>query len=321
MPRKVVARGLEARIARIAARQYGLVTHRQLVAVGLSAGGVQHRIANRRLRAIHRGVYAAGHQPLTREGRWLAAVLACGGGAALSHRAAAALWGLLPRAGEGRIDVTVLTAGGRASRPGIRVHRCRLEAPELAARDGIPATTVARTLLDLAAVLPRRTMERALDEADYLGFLDQRALAATLARHPRRNGAGALKRILAEHSIGSTRTRSELEERLLALCRRRRLPLPAVNVHVEGFLVDFYWPAARLVVETDGYAAHRRRAAFEEDRVRTVTLSAAGYEVLRFTHRQVFGDAEWVGAHIERTLGRSAAAARTPGPPPAGAER
>jgi very-short-patch-repair endonuclease len=298
---KLVAAGLEARIARISRAQHGVVTRTQLLGVGLGADAVDYRLAKGGLVAVHRGVYVVGPQRLTNEGRWLAAVLACGDGAVLSHEAAAAHWRLItatPRV----VDVTVPTPGGRSRRRGIQVHRCPLPPVEITRLNGIPVTTVARTVLDLAGGAPERQIERALDEAAYLGRLHQDALEATLARYPNRKGSRLLRHIAARHSAGATRTRSELEERFLELCRKRGLPPPAVNVRVEGFLVDFFWPNARLVVETDGYGAHSRRSTFEADRARTVTLQAAGYQVLRFSYRQVFERADWVADHLELAL-------------------
>jgi very-short-patch-repair endonuclease len=301
MATKVVAAGLEDRIGRIAGRQHGLITHSQLLDAGLGASGVKKRVNSRRLRRVHRGVYLVGHQPLREGGRWLAAVLACGPRAVLSHQPAAVLLGLIPTA-DGAIDVTVPTPGGRKSRDGFRVHRCKVYSGEVTRKTGIPVTTVARTLIDLAAVAPERRVERALDEADYLGLLNHAALESTLARNSNRKGSRVLRRIVAEHEIGSTRTRTELEERFLAICARRGLQQPEVNREVEGFEVDFSWPDLRLVVETDGYAAHRKRRAFEADRTRDVILHVEGWDVLRFSYRQVLAKPEWVADHVERAL-------------------
>jgi predicted transcriptional regulator of viral defense system len=160
---EVVVRGLDREIARLAARQHGVVERGQLAAVGLGRGAIAHRIAEGRLHRIHRGVYAVGHPILTANGHRMAAVLACGPGAALSHASAAALWGIRPT-GATRIDVTVRGAGGRAKRPRISVHRATgLQADEVTMHQAIRVTTPTRTLLDLASSLPRRALERALD--------------------------------------------------------------------------------------------------------------------------------------------------------------
>jgi very-short-patch-repair endonuclease len=206
---------------------------------------------------VHRGVYALGHPGLSREGVWLAAVFACGEGAVLSHGSAAALWGLLESPGV--IHVTVPGDGGRRRRDRIRLHRSvTLNANQVTRRVGIPVTTPSRTLADLRRTVPSARYARALREAQFLGLpLD--------ARHE------------------PDRTRSELEARLLALCRRHRLPPPRVNVRVGPYLVDFAWPEQRLVVEVDGFRAHGTRSAFEADRARDADLKLRGYEVVRFT--------------------------------------
>jgi very-short-patch-repair endonuclease len=294
---------LEARIAAVARRQHGVVTRRQLFTAGLGESAVDHRLADGQLSAIHRGVYAVGPQRLTRQARWLAAVLACGPGAALSHRHAAAVLQLISKA-EGPIEVTASGHGGRKPPRGVRVHRRLLPDAEVTRKDSIPVTTVARIALDLAATGPRRLVERVLDEADYRGLLHPAQLDDALTRFPKRRGARPLRRILREHSIGASLTRSELEELFLALCRARGLPDPMVNAHVNGFEVDFYWRDARVVVEADGYAAHRTRAAFERDRARDLALRAAGYEVLRFSYRQVVERGDWVMTHVSSALGR-----------------
>jgi Protein of unknown function (DUF559) len=211
-------------------------------------------------------------------------VLACGAGAVLSHAAAAAHWGLRPSSAT-LIDVTV-TGGRRARRPGIRVHRrASLDAGEATMDGGVPVTTPARTLLDLGATLPRRSVERALDQAEVLRLFDLDALHAVAARHAGRPGAPLLAALLREHSAGSTWTRSELEEAFLALCDRAALPRPAVNGRVCGYEADFAW--ADLVVEVDGFAFHRTRRAFKRDRARDARLAAAGVRTLRFTARQI----------------------------------
>jgi very-short-patch-repair endonuclease len=162
------------------------------------------------------------------------------------------------------------------------VHRSPLPDDEVTVREGIPVTTVVRTVADLADVLTRRALERTIDEAAYLRY----DLDGLRPRRGRR-GYGVLARVLDEHEPGSTRTRSPLEERMLALCRRSGLPAPEVNVIVEGHEVDFLWRDARLIVETDGWAAHGTRKAFERDRLRDAKLTAAGWRVVRVTHRTI----------------------------------
>jgi hypothetical protein len=222
----------------------------------------------------------------------MAATLACGPGAVLSHRSAAALWGLRESRRSG-IDITTPRRNGR-TRAGIEVHSgATLTPAHTSTRARIPTTTVARTLLDLADVTDRRGLERALDQAEVLRLLDadelQRLLTAAGAG---RKGAKTLQDLLADHHPGDTITRSELEERFLALCATAGLPRPRVNAWIalrRGHAVqaDFLWPARRLVVETDGHAAHGTRRAFERDRRRDQRLMAAGYRVMRCTWRQV----------------------------------
>lgn len=248
------------------------------------------------------GVYAVGRVALSRRGRWSAAVLACGGGAALSHSAAAALWRILPAA-DGPVDVTVPTPGGRR-RSGLRVHRApSIDAEEVARHDGIPVTVPARTILDLAASgVSGRALERAADEAERLRLCDEDELAATIARHGGRAGTGVLKRLLREHEVGSTLTRSELEELFLALCRDRGLPAPLVNVKLLGLTVDFLWPGGALVVEVDGRARHDTRRGFQDDRDRDSLLAAQGYRTLRFTWWDVTRRPAVVADRVRRVM-------------------
>lgn len=258
-------------IARIAGRQHGVVSLTQLIAVGIESRAVYRRVRAGRLHRIHRGVYAVGHRHLSWEGIWSAAVLACGDGAVLSHRSAAELWTLLPHR-QGSPDITIPGSAGRRSRRGIRLHRSRLLTPAVTSRrNGIPVTNPARTLADLPRVATPEEVRRAIRQAEVLGF-----------------------------AIGgdSDGTRSELERLFLRLCRRHRIPPPAVNVRIGPFLVDFLWRDRRLIVETDDYRYHRGRSAFEADRARDLDLKLRGYNVVRFTHRQVVDEA----AGVARTL-------------------
>ena len=300
---------IDVRIAALADRQWGLVTRAQLLALGLSSGAVDRRLAAARLRPLHRGVYAVGHRWLRREAHRLAAVLACGEGAVLSHASAAAHWGLRPSAAT-RIDVTVPRSGQRR-RSGIRVHRhAALAVDEVTERDGVPVTTPARTLLDLAATLPRRSVERALDQAEVLRLFDAAALRAIAAAHRGRPGAPLLAALLREHAAGTTLTRSELEEAFLRLCDRAGLPRPVVNGRAHGVESDFAWPAGALVAEVDGFAFHRTRRAFERDRARDAVLAAAGVRTLRFTARQVEQRPAEIVAALRAAQGRSISSTR-----------
>jgi hypothetical protein len=295
-------------IATLAAEQYGVVSRRQLLDAGLTPRMVERRLASRRLVPLYRGVYAVGHRRLRREGHWLAAVLAAGPGALLSHREAAALHELRPAA-RAAIDVTV---AARRRVAGVQVHRVEgLHAEDVAAVDGIPVTTVARTLVDLAAVVPAQALRKALEEAERSHRLDVRAIEAVLVRTRGRNGPGhsAIRRALAELArTGTTVTRSKLEDRFLALLDVHGLPRPSGNAWTAGMEVDAAWPAARLAVELDGWDAHHTRQAFQRDRTRSNDLQAEGWTVLRFTHADVMHRPAETAARIQRFVAQAATA-------------
>jgi very-short-patch-repair endonuclease len=281
---------VDCRILALADRQHGVITWRQLAAAGLDDRAVTRRVRAGRLHRVHRGVYAVGHERLTMHGRFLAAVVSYGDLAVLSHMSAAILHGLRPGHGP-RIDLTVPSGGGRARRGAIIVHRSPLPPMETTVRDAIP-------IIDLADVSTRRILERVIDEAAYL-----RLDLACLQPRPGRRGSGLLARVLAEHAPGSTRTRSDLEELMLSLCRSSGLPEPEVNRQIEGYLVDFVWRDARLIVETDGWQAHGTRSAFERDRIRDAHLIALGWRVVRITARRLAREPERVAAQLARLLG------------------
>jgi very-short-patch-repair endonuclease len=228
----------------------------------------------------------------------MAAVLAAGPAAALSHRDAAALWGIRPST-SGTVDVT---ATERCRRPGIHAHRARLRPDEVTEVGGIPVTTVARTLLDLAAVLPAAHVERAIERAEALKLADRVPLDALVERHRGRRGTAALRQ-MAESGIEAALTRSELEERFLTFLDAHDLPRPEVNTLIEGFEVDFLWRRQRLVVELDGHETHGTRAAFERDRERDRILQAHGWRVVRITWRQLHENPEAVAGDLARLLG------------------
>jgi predicted transcriptional regulator of viral defense system len=289
--------GLERRIAKLAGAQHGVVSLAQLQECGLGSRAVRARVSSGRLHRIHSGVYAVGHPLLTGLGRYMAAVLASGDRALLSYRSAADLWGLR-KSDRARIDITSPAQGGRARR-GIQFHRTAgIAAADATIHEGVPCTSVARTLLDLARVVDRRALERACDQAEVLRLFDLGAVHELLCRIGPVAGSARLRAVLDEHEIGSTMTRSHLEEAFLALCERAALPRPEVNARLvleaEAFEVDFLWRAARLVVETDGYAYHRTGWAQERDRRRDQLLSRSGWRRERFTFRQITADPGWV---------------------------
>jgi very-short-patch-repair endonuclease len=263
---------------------------------------IDHRLQIGRLHLVHRGVYAVGHAGLAREGRLMAAVLAGREGAVLSHRSAAALWGVGPDRGAA-FEITVPVT--RRARPGIVQHHSPIRPDELTTVMRIPVTTVPRTLLDLAAVVDRRQLRRAVDEAEVLRLWDAVSLAEVIERYPGRRGVAALRSVLADGMIGATVTRSELELRFLEFLASARLPAVQANVPLDlrGHRIeaDFLWPHQHLIVELDGHATHATRAGFERDRERDRLLHTAGWRVIRITWRQLHDDPRAV-AHDLRTL-------------------
>jgi very-short-patch-repair endonuclease len=294
----------DALIARVAERQYGVISVAQLRRIGVSKDAVRGRVLSGRLHRLHRSVYAVGHSALSFEGRCMAAVLALGSGptppgrgtgqelilerwgAAISHRSAAAMWALL--------DVTetpihvIVVRGGRAKRQGIRVHRSRsLRPAHVTLCRGIPVTTPARTIADLrqaislrrSGAIPAWELRKAIRQANVLGLP------------------------LGDEDVAD-RTRSDLEAAFLAICKRHRLPMPEVNIQIGSFLVDFLWRKERLVVETDAFRYHRGRAAFQSDRGRDLELRRLDYEVLRLSERQIDEEheqvAEVLGAELRK---------------------
>jgi very-short-patch-repair endonuclease len=238
---------------------------------------VQARLRAGRWYAIHRGVYAVGHEALTWRGRLVAAVYACGPGAVASHRAAGALHGLL---GSGRIEVSARR--GCKPKRGIAIHRTRQIRPgERALVDGIPVTSVARTLVDLADVLDQHRLAKAIHQAEILRVFDLKALER--AQTPGRRGEHRLVRALADYQLEPHLLRSEAERRLKQLCEQHALGQPQFNVNLHGFEVDAYWPEANVALELDGAATHQTTKAFHEDRRRDRALAAEGIQVARVT--------------------------------------
>jgi Protein of unknown function (DUF559)/Transcriptional regulator, AbiEi antitoxin len=289
----------DARLAHIAARRHGVVSRDQLRTIGFSDTMIRDRVASGRLHRLYRGVYAVGHTVIPRDGRFLAAVLACGDGAALSHRSAAELWGIRPSAAA-RIDVTVPRTSGVRTSPRIHAHRPRRPYASTT-HHGIPVTTPGQTLADLAMGLPRRALEKAVEMAEV------RRLHVKLPEgHP-----GERRVVEAAGRALPVTTDSPLEDAFLALCDAHGIPRPVVQAIVEGYRVDFCWPELRLIVETDGYEHHGTRAAFERDRAKDARLTARGWRVLRFTEPQVRGDAPSCADVV--LAARQAAAALQPG--------
>jgi hypothetical protein len=298
IPTQSSSRGEEA-IAALAERQYGLVSHAQLLALGVGTGAIKHRTAVGRLRPLRRGVYAVGHRALRSEAPWMAAVLACGPDTVLAGRSAAALW----RMQDNARSVVEVISPRRVALPRIGARRIALPADEVTVERGIPVTTPARTLFDLASALGRVHVEAAFDEAQFRRLASPTSLDDLLERYPGRRGTLAIRGVLENHRRnGETVTRSLLERRLLALVERHGLPRPWINrIGPEGEL-DARWPEQRLVVECDGFAAHGTRKAFEADRARDRALQVAGWRVVRITWRQLTDDADLIARELAALL-------------------
>jgi very-short-patch-repair endonuclease len=296
---------IEEAIMSLASRQHGVVARAQLLVAGVSPDVVNRRVKGKRLLPVHRGVYLVGpvRAPYARE---MAAVLACGGASMLSHWSAAVLWQLEPH--RARPDpVEVSAAGGAHPRiPGIRVHRVRsLAADEATEFEGIPITTPARTICDLAGLAAQRELEHALAEALGRGLTDRDELLAVSARCSRRPGIGTLRTLLAKETEPEL-TRSNAERHLFDLIGQAQLPKPAANTSVLGHRGDFHWPSERFVLEVDGFAFHSSSQRFEKDRRRDAELAAAGVRVMRVTWRQLVHEPMAVIARLAQALVRPA---------------
>ena len=287
-------------IARLAEGQHRVVGRRQLLAAGLSAAEIRHRLECGRLFRLHPGAYSVGTADPGLLGHLLSAVFACGERAVLSHGSAATLWRLL-EAKPGPIEVTV-PSKHKKLRDGIHRHSTRsLPRAETTTRLRIPCTTVERVLIDLAATRSPE-LERAVEQGFVNKLLGRTRMQEALDRANGRTGTGQLKRLLAGLLPQLPFTRSELERRFLKLVAQGNLPMPIVNRHREEHRVDFQWPAYRLIVETDGRGIHDNPYAFEEDRRRDLDLELADWHVLRLTWRQIAEQPERVLALLRMRL-------------------
>jgi very-short-patch-repair endonuclease len=305
-------RAFDARIGELADRQHGVVARRQLEGLGVGKGSIEKRVRMGRLYRLDRGVYAVGHRVLSREARWMAAVLACGPGAVLSHHSAAALWGMREPSSRA---IEVMTAKKSRSHGSIHRHFAVLPPDEVTEHRGIPITTVPRTLFDLAAASSADVVEHALRESEYLRLHDRLSLPDLLARYPGRRGSTTVRECLwRRRNLPAGRARSWLELEFLPFLRCNGLPRPRLNVwlQVEGksVQVDCLWPG-RVVVELDGFAGHGTRVAFREDRARDRRLRVAGYGVTRIAPEQLEDEAEEIAADLRHLL-TTAAAKRSP---------
>ncbi|HEX6458931.1 MAG TPA: DUF559 domain-containing protein [Thermoleophilaceae bacterium] len=292
---------LDVAAAKFAVGQHGIVAFWQLIELGMGADAIQYRVNAGRLHPIHRGVYALGYPARTGEAFEMAAVLACGEDAVVSHWTAAVRWTLL-RPVRGPIHVTAPT--DRRGHKGIQPHVALLHPHDKTKRDGIPTTSVPRTLLDLAAVADERILRRAVNQADRAGWLNRRAIEQLLERNPRRKGRKQLGAVIASVNPSTRRTRSDLEVAFLNLCRKYGIPKPKTNAKVEGLEVDFYWPHARLIVELDSYEYHRTPAEFERDRRRDAYFKKKSYEVLRIPEKWFDDEPREVAETVEALLTR-----------------
>jgi hypothetical protein len=299
---------LDRRISDVAVRQHAVVAVRQIVALGLSARAIRGRVMTGRLHRVYPGVVAvAAPRLLTRRGWVMAATLACRPGTVACNRAASALFELR-LAQRAWIDVTTPGAGGHR-RAGIRVHSgTTLTQADVTVVDSIPCTSLARTLLDVAEDATPREVERALDRAEQQRLLDMRAIDDVLQRANGRRGAKLLRAVLAEHTVGSTLTRNDLEEAFLRIARAVKLPPDASNVWIPfpdggGAEADFLYRDQHLIVETDGRDPHTSRKAFTADRRRDQRLMLLGWRVVRFTWQQITTQPAEVAATLRGLLG------------------
>ena len=296
----------DAAIGELAMGQHGIVSRSQLMGLGLGEDAIEHRLRLGRLHRLHQGVYAVGHRLVPKQGWWMAAVLASGPGAVLSHYSAAALWMLRGYSG-GAIHVTVPRKSTSSNR--IRRHRSLLPPDEVTVEEGIPVTSVPRTIFDLAATESVDVIKNLIKESEYRQHYDRLSLWNLIERYPGRRGVRkvrvALER-LKEEPVG--RKRSPLEERFAPFLRRHRLPLPRFNdwisVRNRNFQVDCHWPGTGQIVELDGWEGHGTRSAFREDRARGRILNAAGYSVTQITWNQLDDEPEAIAADLRRLLSR-----------------
>jgi hypothetical protein len=305
-------RGVTAAIRELAEGQHGVFSTGQLLERGISEDSVRSRCEVGAIVVLYQGVYALGHGRLSREGRWMAGVLACGPGAVLSHFSAGHLWGLCGSRG----PVEVLRRSGGTKHKGVTLHQTRrLEPYEVTLERAIPVASIERLMLDLAGRVDTKRLERLFVEAYKSGRLSWERLDRILAGRRGCRGVGRLRRIAAEVDPVALETKSVLEVDFLALCRHSNLPTPSVNVLVAGHLVDFLWSAQKVCVETDSWSHHRDRPTFEEDRQTDVDLVAAGYEVHHATYKMLEHDPGPFLSNVRRALtARTASNFLSPGP-------
>lgn len=269
---------------KLAGRQHGIVARRQLLALEFSRRAIEHRVARGRLHLVMHGIYAVGWPGLTQKRRWMVAVLACGDGAMLSHRSAAALWGI-GREQRGVVDVSVRRRC-ELRRPGLRVRgRPTLALEDIMWRDGIPVTSPVRTLVDIATELDPLRVERAVNEADKRDLIDPEALRLALDDYAGQPGAPLLRSLLDKRTFRLSD--SDLEIFFRPIAAGAGLPPPLSRQLVNTYEVDFFWPDLGLIVETDGLRYHRTPSTQARDAMRDRAHTIAGMTPLRFTHYEI----------------------------------
>jgi very-short-patch-repair endonuclease len=293
-------------VAAIAKLQRGRVARRQLLSAGINSGAIARMVGGGLLQREHAGVYAVLDAQLIPLGREAAALLACGDRAILSHTSAAAVWGLIPGR-DGPVEITLAGPGIGRRRRGIELHRsAKLLKRDVRVHEGLPMTSPAWTLLDVAGRLDRRLLERALDEGLVVRKIVSRAqIRDVLERANGRAGASLLRSLMAQR-ITSSITHSEAERRCLELIREAGLPEPQTQVRIGEFTVDLLWPEHRVVFEIDGYNFHTSRFAFDRDRRKDAALKAAGFDPNRLTRDQVMLEPYTAVAAIAAALARAA---------------
>jgi very-short-patch-repair endonuclease len=285
----------------LARAQHGVVSRRQLLERGLSPRAIEHRLRRGRLHRVVRGVYAVGRPQLTRQGEWMAAILCCRAEAALSHRSAAAFWGVGAESGR-LIEISIRHSTG-PRHPQLRAYRRPgLRADEMVVLDRIPVTSIVRTLMDYSLLVSTGELEAAIVEADKRGLIDPETLRRRLSAETARRGVGPLKEAIDRRTFRLTD--SELERRFLRIVDRARIAQPLTQQQVNGFRVDFFWPDLGLVVETDGLRYHRTPVQQARDQRRDQIHTAAGLTPLRFSHAQVYREPREVAAILRHTSER-----------------
>lgn len=307
--RQLQSRGLDAVLAYLAERQHGVVARWQLLRLGFGGGAIDMRVKRGRLHLIYRGVYAVGHSVISKQGWWVAAVLAGGEDAVLSHGDAGEGWSI-HRSGGSRVEIT---APRLVRRAGIRCHVSRLPDDETTVIHGIPITTVPRTILDLAGREPQRRIETAIHEAEVHRLHDALSLPDLIRRYPRARGVRLIRAILADLARGAKVSKEEMEDLFIALLDRFGIPRPETNkwLQIAGIWIeaDCVWREQKLIIELDGYAVHGTRRKFESDRYRDRKLKVAGWTVVRVTWRQLNDHSDDLASDLRALLVPTARAA------------